>query len=119
MSIIYVFLGGGLGSVCRYGLAKLLPYEEGFPTATFLSNMLACCILGFIMAYHEKSTLSRPLMLLLATGFCGGFSTFSTFGLEFIKMMHNNHYGMSILYVSLSIMIGGLFVILGYKLGEI
>ncbi|MFN8303120.1 MAG: fluoride efflux transporter CrcB [Saprospiraceae bacterium] len=75
-----VFLGGGLGSMFRYGLYLLLrPLLQQFPWATFAANGLACLVLGFALGHTDWPEQRR---LLLTTGFCGGFSTFSTFTAE-------------------------------------
>lgn len=79
-NLFLVFLGGGLGSLARYGLAiGLKPYQTHFPWATLAANALACLVLGFLVVTQSKGLLSERERLLWATGFCGGFSTFSTF----------------------------------------
>ncbi|MEM1326339.1 MAG: fluoride efflux transporter CrcB [Bacteroidota bacterium] len=83
MNFVCVFIGGGLGSICRYGIALLLrPYTDQFPYATLMANIVSCVILGWLFAYSQRVGLSSNATLLLMTGFCGGFSTFSTFSLE-------------------------------------
>ncbi|MFN4080679.1 MAG: fluoride efflux transporter CrcB [Saprospiraceae bacterium] len=76
---ILVFLGGGIGSVLRYAIAQWMQLRPlTFPAATLAANFLACLLLGFVLqAGFEMRT-----RLLLATGLCGGFSTFSTFTAE-------------------------------------
>lgn len=83
MNYLAVFVGGGLGSLCRYGIAQLLvSYNFVFPFATFFANVLSCIILGFMVGLSLKSDWTTPFKLLTMTGFCGGFSTFSTFSKE-------------------------------------
>jgi len=81
---LLVFLGGGLGSVARYWLSlKLNNFENAIPYGTLLANILGSLIIGFILGYSSRTgLLSENQSLLLATGFCGGFTTFSTFAYE-------------------------------------
>jgi CrcB protein len=86
-----VFLGGGLGSLARLGTSKACAgWATDFPVATLLSNLLACLILGFVAGLvTNKAQLSPLLKVGITTGFCGGFSTFSTFGLESMNLFSN------------------------------
>ena len=81
---LLVFLGGGLGSVLRYWLSlRLNNFENAIPYGTLLANVLGSLIIGIIFGYSAKSgLLNENHSLLLATGFCGGFTTFSTFAYE-------------------------------------
>lgn len=110
MNWLLVFVGSGLGGVSRYGLALLLPpvaLERGeIPWATLLANVLACIVLGTGIGLASKESLSRPLQLMLLTGFCGGFSTFSTFALELVAMGEEGHGGVALLYLALSLLGG-------------
>ena len=82
--LLLVFLGGGLGSVLRYIIGKFLNNSEnGIPYGTFLANILGSLLIGIVLglaAKHENLTQNQTLFL--ATGFCGGFATFSTFAYE-------------------------------------
>ncbi|THH39853.1 fluoride efflux transporter CrcB [Neolewinella litorea] len=110
MNALLVFLGGGLGALCRYGLARLLPpaalTEGQFPWATFLANLLACIILGVALGLMTRDQLSRSGQLLLVTGFCGGFSTFSTFAAELTELLQGGHAGVALLYLGGSLLLG-------------
>ena len=118
MSVVWVFLGGGLGAVARYGLALALPIgplREGvFPWATFAANALACLLLGAGLVLLTREQLSRPAQLLLLTGFCGGFSTFSTFAAELLELTHSGHWGVAVAYLVASLLAGvvSLFTVL-------
>ncbi|MCP4883852.1 MAG: fluoride efflux transporter CrcB [Flavobacteriales bacterium] len=81
---LLVFLGGGLGSVLRYWLSlKLNNFESAIPFGTLLANVLGSLFIGIIFGYTARTgVLSENHSLLLATGFCGGFTTFSTFAYE-------------------------------------
>ena len=81
---LLVFVGGGFGSVARYFVGKWLNnIENAIPYGTMLSNVLGSLLIGIILGYLSKtSNMSESQSLLLATGFCGGFTTFSTFAYE-------------------------------------
>lgn len=124
MPWLLVFLGGGLGSIARYGIARLLPPAElaqgHLPWFTLLANILACILLGAGIALVSKDQLSKPFQLLLLTGFCGGFSTFSTFALELLLLGEEGNTGAAAWYLLLSLLGGvaaiwvGVTVLRGY-----
>ncbi len=118
MSFFWVFLGGGLGSICRYGIAKLLANQAyTFPWATLLANILACIILGYLVAMNAKGLLKPSMQYLLMTGFCGGFSTFSTFAYENFALLENGMTNHAIGNIALSLLLGLGGIYLGLKLG--
>ena len=82
--LLLVFVGGGFGSALRYFIGKHLNhFESGFPYGTLIVNVLGSLLIGIILGLAVKSqTVSQNQMLLLASGFCGGFTTFSTFAYE-------------------------------------
>lgn len=110
MSWLLVFLGGGLGSLARYGLVRVMPPAEladgEIPWFTLVANILACIVLGVGLGLLSKDQLSKPLQLLLLTGFCGGFSTFSTFAAELLLLGEEGHLGTALIYVTLSLLGG-------------
>ena len=119
MNYLLIFLGGGLGSICRYGIAHLMAGSKlQFPWATTLANVLACFVLGMLVALAMKNKLSDGLVFFLMVGFCGGFSTFSTFTNETYQLMATAEYAKAFLNVGLSLFVclGALF--LGMKIIE-
>ncbi|CAN1212533.1 fluoride efflux transporter CrcB [Tumidithrix helvetica PCC 7403] len=105
--IFIVFLGGGFGSVSRFLLSKTISrqFELTFPLGTFFVNILGCFLIGVIYALVAKYRLSPALSLLLATGFCGGFTTFSSFAYENNSLFESGDYLTLFLYVSLSVIL--------------
>ncbi len=112
MNFVLVGLGGAIGSVLRYAIS-LIPYKNTFPLLTLVTNILGAVIIGVIAAAAAKSRLNDDLTLLLKTGLCGGFTTFSTFSLEAYTLMQNGHYAYMTLYILLSL-VG---CIIGVRLG--
>lgn len=95
MNVLAVFLGGGLGSLARYGIGYgLVNWGYASPWSTLLSNICATAILMGILANQQSldatSRWSATWVLLLTTGFCGGFSTFSTFSADTIQLAQSN-----------------------------
>ncbi|MEM0518594.1 MULTISPECIES: fluoride efflux transporter CrcB [Aequorivita] len=110
-----VFIGGGLGSTLRYGLAKYLnSYETGIPYGTLAANILGSLLIGIILGVALKNeTLSQNTVLFLATGFCGGFTTFSTFAYENHLFLKAGDFISFALYTMASFVVGFAMVFLG------
>ena len=90
---------------------------SNFPWATFIANSVGCLLIGLFFGYIQKNNLqNETLKLLLITGFCGGFTTFSTFSLENIQFIQNQNYNLAITYTLASLFVGFLAVIIGFKL---
>ncbi|MBO0359435.1 fluoride efflux transporter CrcB [Hymenobacter sp. BT186] len=117
--VILIAFGGGMGSVCRYyGQLLVARYlAHPFPLGTLLVNVLGCLLIGLFYAAAERGTIASPeLRLLLTTGFCGGFTTFSTFSYETITLLENGQYGLVLLYVVGSVLLGLLATFAGVAL---
>ena len=117
INFILVFVGGGLGSMARYGISRIVTQSEtSFPWATFTANAISCIILGVLLGIQIKNGISENNKLLFMTGFCGGFSTFSTFSAEAFNLFHTNNIGLAFLYIGGSIILCLICIYLGIKL---
>ena len=113
MSYLYVFIGGGLGSICRYGIARLCyPLQSYFPFATLLANLLSCILLGYLISKNDQELIPDVYKWLFMTGFCGGFSTFSTFTGETFGLLQSGASGLVFINIGGSIILclGALYV---------
>jgi CrcB protein len=115
--ILIVGLGGFLGSVARYKLGGLVLHHWSdwrFPLGTFAVNVLGCLAAGILAGAVERQGLfSADTRLFLFTGFLGGFTTFSAFGLDAVFLMRRGHFGIAVSYVLLSVLCGLAAVWLG------
>jgi len=118
---LLVFLGGGLGSVARYWLSlKLNNFENAIPYGTLLANILGSLIIGFILGYSSRTgLLSENQSLLLATGFCGGFTTFSTFAYENHLYIKGGDYFSFLPYIAVTFVLAIGAVFLGMYLSKL
>ena len=105
---LFVGIGGFIGSVCRYliGLIPLSP-SNGFPVKTLVINVAGAFAIGLIAAAAAKNAdISPRIVLLLKTGICGGFTTFSTFALEISDLVRGGNWAAAAAYMLLSLILG-------------
>jgi len=108
-NVILVGLGGGMGSIARFLTQKYLYqwYPHPFPFGTFLVNLSGCFLIGLFYGLTEKGNLLTPeWRIFLTTGFCGGFTTFSTFAYENINMLKSGDFLYFGLYTAGSLILG-------------
>ncbi|MBI5538590.1 MAG: fluoride efflux transporter CrcB [Bacteroidia bacterium] len=121
-SVLLVALGGSVGSILRY-LASVFTtkfYSANFPLATFIVNIIGCLIIGLLFGLFEKNGIVNDnLRLLLITGFCGGFTTFSAFSSENINLLQNGNFMTAFVYISLSVILGLFAVWLGLFIAKV
>ena len=105
-ALICIFLGGGTGSVLRYCVQlalheRIVPYN--FPWATFTVNIVGSFLIGMFYALSARFNLATDIRLLLTTGLCGGFTTFSAFSLDAALLVERHAYGLAAAYVAVSV----------------
>ncbi len=114
-----LLIGGGsfLGGIARYlvkvGCGKLFPAAT-LPLGTMVANMAGCFLIGLFYGIASRhTTLSQDMLMFLTVGFCGGFTTFSTFMNENMSMLQGGELFNSLLYAVLSLVLGLIFLYLG------
>ena len=120
LNILAIFIGGGLGSLSRYGIAVLLKvYSIDFPFATLSVNIIGSLILGFAAAlFWNKAPMHDTLKLAITVGFCGGLTTFSTFSWETFDLIKNGEFLLAFLYAVISVIVCLLAISLGAFLSK-
>ncbi|MBI2271768.1 MAG: fluoride efflux transporter CrcB [Bacteroidetes bacterium] len=115
-NILAIFIGGGLGSLVRYGISGFTAerFKTIFPLATLASNILSCVILAATIAFlSQKADMNPTWKMFIITGFCGGFSTFSTFSYETVELIRsgNSMYAIANILLSVIVCAGLIFMI--------
>ncbi len=120
MNWLAVALGGSLGAVSRYGLALVLPHAPGrFPWATFTVNVIGSLLLAVAFVWIvEKSGLPLIWRHLIMVGFLGAFTTFSTFSMESLALLHSGHIKLAVIYIVSSVVVCIAAAAVGYSLSH-
>lgn len=107
LNVLAIFIGGGLGSLVRYGISVLLRmHSMNFPFATLTVNIIGSLILGFTAAlFWNKAHLNDTLKIAITIGFCGGLTTFSTFSWETFDLIKNGETFLAIFYIFISVFV--------------
>lgn len=115
-SLLLVGAGGAVGSMLRYAVSYAVSKyaQHPFPFGTFIINIVGSLLIGVLFGLAARNQwLQEGGMLLLATGFCGGFTTFSAFALESVNLMQKGQSVTAIIYIGLSVIVGLLLCRLG------
>ncbi|HLS71081.1 MAG TPA: fluoride efflux transporter CrcB [Chitinophagaceae bacterium] len=118
--ILFVAIGGAFGTIFRYILSLLLSNKiPGFPLATFLTNIIGCLIAGILFGFLiQKELLQSIFYYFFLIGFCGAFTTFSTFAVENVLLLQEGKYAVFLLYTLLSVISGLALTVFGIFLGK-
>ena len=112
-NILLVGLGGGIGSILRYLFQRSL--NATYPWGTFVVNILGCLLIGLLWGLFTKHV-DEPKRLLLVTGLCGGFTTFSSFTYEGVQMLMEDRWIAFIIYTAGSVVLGMMATFFGFKI---
>lgn len=120
-ALLAIFIGGGTGSVLRYLVQvllheKIMPYS--FPWATFSVNIVGCLLIGLFYALSARFDWSVELRLMLTTGLCGGFTTFSTFSNDIVELARQGEVWMFAVYAAAGVILGVVAVICGAAIAK-
>lgn len=121
-NLLYVMLGSAIGGGCRFLVSKVVTDNTAsvFPWGTFAVNLVGCLLIGVLFGLAERGvSLSPQMKALLITGFCGGFTTFSTFAHENYLLLNDSRFWILFLYAVLSFALGLLLAHAGHSLAQL
>ncbi len=117
--LLLIALGGALGTLARYGthvLAQGFGERFAFPVATMTVNLLGCFAIGYLGGTFDRTAIREEYRLMIIVGFLGGFTTFSTFGWDAMRLLREGHLTRGLVYVLASNVLGIVLVFAGYGL---
>ena len=116
--LLLIGTGSFIGGVLRYSISQFVQtkFLSAFPFGTFAVNIIGCFAIGMVFALSEKTNMSPEMRLFLATGICGGFTTFSAFSNETFSLMRNGQLFYASAYITSSVLFGLLATFIGYSL---
>ena len=120
-NFLIVGLGGAAGSMLRYGIQKIFNPQSAaaFPTGTLLVNIAGCFLIGILLSILSRSlSWNEEMKLLLMTGFCGGFTTFSAFTSEGIGLLKESKTSLFVIYTAASVVGGLLATFIGIRIAK-
>ncbi|MDR3271987.1 MAG: fluoride efflux transporter CrcB [Flavobacteriaceae bacterium] len=120
--ILLIGLGGALGSIARHLASSFTAKQFSglFPLPIFLVNITGCVLIGlFLGLFEQKQIISSEMKIFLVTGFCGGYTTFSTFSSENLQLLQNGNFLTLFAYIFLSVAAGILGVWLGFRMANL
>lgn len=115
-NILLVLVGSAVGGSARYITSLIIQSKNStqFPIGTFMINLIGCFTIGMVYAFAARNaTTGSDIKLLLATGFCGGFTTFSAFAFENLELFKSGQHLTALIYIILSVVLGILALVLG------
>ena len=119
--LFLIGLAGFIGTLGRYWLSGVIArrYGETFPSGTLAVNLIGCFLVGMLFyLLQERFLVNQTVRTIVMVGFLGGFTTFSSFGLQTFTLLQNGQFGLAALNVSLSNLIGLVLVWAGYSIGK-
>ncbi len=117
MNYVLVAIGAAIGGVLRYAISQITSPNGGFPWTTLGINVVGSFLLGIVIALASRQMMTEEMRVLLAIGFCGGFTTFSTFSAETLALAKARQYLEAISYIASSNILGICGVYIGLRLG--
>lgn len=121
LAVLFIGIGGFIGSCLRYLITKFCAgFFTAFPLGTFLVNIAAAFLIGFVMGIQRQTNFfPQNIQLFLTTGLLGGLSTFSALGLETVTMFESGHYLLALFNMSINVILCLVFVFLGLTIGKV